>query len=214
MQRFALTFLLLLCIAASPARAQASFTTALATTPGSAADAVSFALRAEALDWADTPHTLGGDSRRGIDCSGLMQNWYSALFGIQLPRTSGEQFAAGSPVERDALRPGDLVFFGSKRGISHVGTYVGEGEFAHVSSSAGVTVSRLDEAYWKRRYRGARRVLSADAEPSVALARGEARPAVPVEVAPPAHAISGAPSFTGASAPSRATAPATRRVGW
>lgn len=175
-------------------------------------------LRAEALDWADTPHVLGGDSRRGIDCSSLMQQWYSSLFGVQLPRTSGEQFAAGERVDREALSPGDLVFFGTARRITHVGAYVGGGEFAHVSSSVGVTVSRMDEAYWKRRYRGARRVLPIEdgIVLSLPVAAAEAptpsdQPSAIVRTDRPAEA---APTFTRASVRGGQSAPAPRRVGW
>lgn len=216
MRRLLSTFLLLLCASFTPGQAQELYAD-LDATPQASEAPVAAVLRAEALDWADTPHILGGESRRGIDCSGLMQTWYDDLFAIDLPRTSREQYQSGTPVERDDLQPGDLVFFGSARRITHVGAYVGNGEFAHVASSVGVTVSRLDESYWKRRYRGARRVMDASTSaPPFVFAAAE------TPVPPPSDApvesqrgtASEAPTFTRASLRGSAPAASTRRVGW
>ncbi len=205
--------------------AVAAFQTAHAQAPALAEDSrsayastgglVAERFRAEAADWADTPHVYGGDSRRGIDCSALMQTWYRDLFGVALPRSSGEQFATGTPVDRDALRPGDLVFFGRKRRISHVGVYVGGGEFAHAASSVGVTVSSLSEKYWKGRYRGARRILTdAERDALPALAEAARVPAAgQAERAGEPARVAAAPTFTGERVRVRRPAGA-RRVGW
>lgn len=78
---------------------------------------------------------------------------------MELPRTSSSQALEGTKVEKDELLPGDLVFFNtSGAGISHAGIYVGEGAFAHSSSSKGVTISKLSETYYAKRYVTARRV--------------------------------------------------------
>ena len=117
-------------------------------------------LRRAAERWQGTAHRMGGTGSRGMDCSGLALRIFSDLFRIELPRTSREQAAAGRPVAKNALRPGDLVFFRiPEKKIRHVGVYLGHGEFVHASTSRGVTVSALDNPYWEKAYRTARRVF-------------------------------------------------------
>ncbi|MFP5221326.1 MAG: C40 family peptidase [Acidobacteriota bacterium] len=100
----------------------------------------------------------GGNPRQGFDCSGLSSYVYSRN-GLDLPRSSREQYSQGAPVERDDLRKGDLVFFGRK-GVSHVGIYMDDGKFIHAASSGGaVKVGDLDDPLWNKLYAGARRVL-------------------------------------------------------
>lgn len=164
-----------------------------------------------AADWEGVRYRIGGNSRAGIDCSALVQTWFLDAFGTQLPRSSREQFQVGETVERDGLRPGDLVFFRNRRSISHVGVYVGEGRFAHASSSQGVTVSALEEAYWARRYAGARRVISSDLLPQpedgLYLASLDlSAPSEPV-VLPPAL-------FGNTETSTPATSTTSRRAGW
>jgi cell wall-associated NlpC family hydrolase len=116
----------------------------------------------EALAWLGTPYRRGGASRHGIDCSGLTGAVF-ARRGIDLPRTAAEQFTQGLSVGPDEMRPGDLVFFRNtyKRGISHVGIYVGEGRFVHAAGRRqGVIVSDLARPYYQLRYAGARRVAT------------------------------------------------------
>lgn len=105
----------------------------------------------------------GGD--RGFDCSALIQYAYG-VHGIALPRTSGEQAAQGTTVERSlaALAPGDLLLFANSGRVSHVGMYVGEGRFIHSASSGGVQESVLSPddpygAWWYRRWVGGRRIV-------------------------------------------------------
>lgn len=101
----------------------------------------------------------GGTSRGGFDCSGFTRYVY-AKYGIPLPHSSAAQAGRGTSVSRSDLQPGDLVFFAtSRRGISHVGIYIGNGNFVHAESRGqGVTVDSLGDAYYGPRYRGARRV--------------------------------------------------------
>ncbi|MFG6158011.1 NlpC/P60 family protein [Halomonas sp. 1390] len=117
------------------------------------------ALLAQHERWVGTPYRLGGESTRGIDCSALVQNIFSDTFRFDLPRTTGEQVRQGLEIERDDLRPGDLVFFRPPGAYRHVGIYVGEGRFLHASTSRGVMISELDNRYWQRYYWQARRTL-------------------------------------------------------
>ena len=106
-----------------------------------------------------------GSSRGEFDCSGLVKHVF-AEFGVELPRSSRQQFRVGHRIGRDELQAGDLVFFSSGRSgvISHVGIYAGDDLFVHAARRAGrVRVSSLSEAYFAARYAGARRVCSAPA---------------------------------------------------
>jgi len=116
-----------------------------------------------AFDFLGVTYKYGGmDVEKGIDCSYFMQKVYKSL-GTVLPRTSRLQFKIGRKVKRDELIPGDLVFFRkyprSSR-IGHVGMYIGNDEFIHASYGAKkVTISSLNETYYRKRFSGARRPL-------------------------------------------------------
>lgn len=115
-----------------------------------------------------TKYVSGGTSTNGFDCSGFTMYVFDKI-GINLPHQSGSQYQMGTDVSLDEMRPGDLVFFNtSGKGISHVGIYVGDGEFAHASSSRGVTISSLSDSYYVNRYVGAKRIMSTDAYKTVA----------------------------------------------
>lgn len=121
----------------------------------------------EARKWIGTPYRYGGTSRSGVDCSGLIMELYLKVYDMKLPRSSGAQQEFCVPVGRDDLEPGDLVFFAttSRRNVvSHVGLYIGSGRMIHASGSRGVMESGLDEAYFKRTYYSAGRVVQAPAE--------------------------------------------------
>lgn len=115
-----------------------------------------------------TKYVSGGTTTNGFDCSGFTMYVFNKI-GIDLPHQSGSQYHMGKAVSRDNIRPGDLVFFNtSGKGVSHVGIYVGDGKFAHASSSRGVTISSLSDSYYVNRYVGAKRIMSTDAYQSVA----------------------------------------------
>jgi cell wall-associated NlpC family hydrolase len=100
-------------------------------------------------------YRLGGDGPTGIDCSALVKKVYSDVFGVSLPRSSSEQSRLENldNVARDELKAGDLVFFGQNRKrVNHVGVYLAGGHFLHAARSEGVTISKLDESYWKSRF--------------------------------------------------------------
>lgn len=115
-----------------------------------------------------TKYVSGGISTNGFDCSGFTMYVFDKI-GINLPHQSGSQYQMGTAISRDDIRAGDLVFFNtSGKGVSHVGIYVGEGKFAHASTSRGVTISSLSDSYYVKRYVGAKRIMSTDAYKSVA----------------------------------------------
>jgi cell wall-associated NlpC family hydrolase len=116
-------------------------------------------VREEYERWKGTRHRLGGTGRQGIDCSGFVRVVYKSLFDIVLPRTSRSQSRIGRPVGRGELRAGDLVFFKPPTYPNHVGIYLSENEFVHVSKKEGVTISVIGRHYWGRYYWTARRVL-------------------------------------------------------
>ncbi len=125
-----------------------------------------------------TPYRKGGASAEtGFDCSGFVLAMYEKTVGLTLPRTAALQAAAGKKIERHELKPGDLVFFNTmRRQFSHVGIYMGEGNFIHSPrSGARVRVESLNTPYWKTRYNGARRVHSFEAPPALA-AKADTRP--------------------------------------
>ncbi len=103
-------------------------------------------------EWQGVRYRLGGSSRSGIDCSALVRIIYQTEFGLTLPRTTLSQAEFGSEIDQNELMPGDLVFFKTGWRSWHVGIYLEDRKFFHASSSKGVTLSRLDNVYWKDRY--------------------------------------------------------------
>lgn len=116
-------------------------------------------LRVEASRWEGTPYRLAGTNRRGIDCSGLVLQFYKNAFNIRLPRLTKDQQRVGIAVSRSQIEPGDLVFFRPSSKINHVGIYLGGGDFVHASSSRGVMISDINSPYWRKIFWKARRVL-------------------------------------------------------
>ena len=105
-----------------------------------------------------TPYMWGGANPAGFDCSGLVKYVY-ARHGIELPRTVREQYQVGSPVPRDRLRAGDVVFFDRLR---HNGLYIGHARLVHASTLDGIVkVASLDDDWFRDRWVGARRLIRA-----------------------------------------------------
>lgn len=133
--------------------------------PSTRGSDVELRVRAEYDRWKGTPHVLGGNSPRGMDCSAFVQRVFTDAFDVRLPRTTESQVTRGRRISRDDLQPGDLVFFRPAK-TRHVGIYLNDGEFAHASSSEGVTISNLDLEYWRDAYWMSRRILSGDSRSS------------------------------------------------
>ena len=118
------------------------------------------AILATAKIYLGVPYVWGGSTPNGFDCSGFVQ-YVFAKHGISLPRTSKQQWTVGTSVSKSNLVPGDLVFFANTytSGVSHLGIYMGSGQFIHASSSKGVIISELSNSYWSSHYHGAKRIL-------------------------------------------------------
>jgi cell wall-associated NlpC family hydrolase len=115
-----------------------------------------------ALSLVGTPYRYGGNTpESGFDCSGLVTYVFRDMLDLRLPRTSKQLAAIQGPrIDPNRLVAADLVFFGSKGDVSHVGIYVGEGRFVHAPRTGGtVRLDRLDGPYWREHYTGAKRVL-------------------------------------------------------
>jgi peptidoglycan DL-endopeptidase LytE len=116
-----------------------------------------------AKSFMGAPYKFGGESVRGLDCSAYVKKIYD-IFDVQLPRSAREQIYAGTPIAKEQLTVGDLVFFKTRRYAkypTHVGIYIGDGQFIHSSSGhgkIGVKIDALSSDYYSRVYTGATRV--------------------------------------------------------
>jgi len=160
-----------------------------------------------ALSLLGVNYRFGGNSpAAGLDCSGLVRLVYSEVTGLNLPRRSDDMSRVGGSVDRSELQPGDLVFFNTLRmPFSHVGIFIGNGQFVHSpSSGSSVRVENMNLSYWQSRFNGARRLVAAQplATPGSVLtvdtdASGMARPidllAPPAAVSPAASPAQRAP---------------------
>jgi cell wall-associated NlpC family hydrolase len=123
-----------------------------------------------AMGFLGVPYRRGGTSSdTGFDCSGFVRTIFEQTAGLVLPRSANQQAATSEKIDRSDLQPGDLVFFNTmRRAFSHVGIYVGDGNFIHAPKpGAKVRVESLSVSYWARRFDGARRV---PVEPATAIA--------------------------------------------
>lgn len=119
-------------------------------------------------DWYGTPYRLGGTTKKGIDCSAFTQFLFAGVYGLSIPRTAREQYSLTSRVSRTELKEGDLIFFSTRGGISHVGVYLQNNKFVHASTSGGVMISDIFEDYWARKFVGVGRLKNSE---SVVISR-------------------------------------------
>ena len=119
-----------------------------------------------AMNFLGVRYKYGGTSaENGFDCSGFTRHIFEMSVGLVLPRRADEQARSSSllSIKKDELKPGDLVFFNTMRAtFSHVGIYVGDGKFVHAPrTGAAIRVDDMREAYWSKRFTGARRAAEA-----------------------------------------------------
>ncbi|MBL8522912.1 MAG: C40 family peptidase [Betaproteobacteria bacterium] len=119
----------------------------------------------QALSLIGVNYRFGGNSiERGFDCSGFVRYVFAEAAEMNLPRNSYAMSRLGVTIDKDQLEPGDLVFYNTlRRQFSHVAIYLGEGRFVH-APSRGKQVEIIDmaDSYWKKRYNGARRLLTVE----------------------------------------------------
>jgi cell wall-associated NlpC family hydrolase len=142
------------------------------------------ALSSYALGLLGVRYKFGGSSpETGLDCSGLVQYVFQQVTGVTLPRTAREMSRMGDHVDVADLKPGDLVFFNTRRfAFSHVGIYLGENQFIHAPRRGrDVEVTTIDKRYWQKRFNGARRLVGVlpDMLPAL-VSEAAAAPATPL----------------------------------
>lgn len=119
-------------------------------------------LTSSALDLIGIRYKWGGSTpETGLDCSGLVQFVFQQVTGVTLPRSAREMSRLGDKVAMVDLKPGDLVFFNTRRfAYSHVGIYLGDNQFIHAPRRGrDVEVTTIDKSYWQKRFNGARRLV-------------------------------------------------------
>jgi peptidoglycan DL-endopeptidase CwlO len=138
----------------------------------SLSDQTNWRVTQKAIAYVGTPYRYGTASADATDCSGLVQMIFREV-GVKVPRTAEEQYRATTVVDKSELEAGDLVFFANtyKKGISHVGIYVGGGRFVHAARADGVRIDHLSQPYYSKRLvsGGRARIEPRLTEPSLTL---------------------------------------------
>jgi hypothetical protein len=110
-------------------------------------------------DWYGVKYRFGGESKAGIDCSAFTRKLLSEVFSISVGRVVPDQLKAGIEIPKSELRMGDLIFFntntGHRKGLTHVGFYLGNGNFVHSATNRGVVFDNIEKDYYKKAFRKA-----------------------------------------------------------
>ena len=103
-------------------------------------------------DWFGTRYRMGGKNKHGIDCSAFTSGLLMAVYSVSAPRTARLQYGACKRIKKNDLTEGDLVFFNTRGGVSHVGMYLANGYFVHSCCSGGVSLNNLSESYYSSKF--------------------------------------------------------------
>jgi cell wall-associated NlpC family hydrolase len=166
-----------------PRPARTKRTTSEAETAPPLSDNLAQDIMLQALGLIGVTYRYGGNSpETGLDCSGFIRYVFKHALNIALPHNAFAISRLGEEIEKEELKPGDLVFFNTLgRKFSHVGIYLGDDRFVHAPSSGGkIQIVRMTDAYWAKRYNGARRVTHdsvAERSPMLASLMAEAQAA-------------------------------------
>ena len=122
-------------------------------------DAIADALYEEYRKWEGTPYRYGGTDKKSVDCSSFVQQVYFNSLNLHIPRTTEEQAKLGRWIKKSTLRSGDLILFKTAYNERHSGIYLEHGKFMHASVKHGVTLSNLNNPYWREKYWQSRRII-------------------------------------------------------
>ena len=121
--------------------------------------AIADALYEEYMRWEGTRYKFGGTTKQGVDCSSFVQQLYFNALNLRVPRSTQEQAKIGRWIKKSQLRSGDLVLFKTAYNERHSGVYLEHGKFMNASSKYGVTLSDINNPYWRAKYWQSRRVF-------------------------------------------------------
>ena len=109
-------------------------------------------------DWYGTKYCMGGTTKSCVDCSAFVQIFFTSVYGTSIPRTARDQYSSADKISSTRLKQGDLLFFNTRGGVSHVGIYLQNNKFVHASTSGGVMISDMFETYYVKHFIGAGRI--------------------------------------------------------
>jgi cell wall-associated NlpC family hydrolase len=105
-------------------------------------------------EWYGVRYRFGGSTKKGVDCSAFSGTLLSTVYGLTVPRMARDQYASSLRLAKQKLQEGDLVFFNTRGGISHVGVYLSNNKFVHASVSHGIVISDMTDGYYAKKFVG------------------------------------------------------------